>query len=67
MILRVDKSNLICYNIIMNGHGGKRLGAGRKKLPINLKKHKTSFWLTIEEKEKVKHYIEEMRFNYGKR
>ena len=38
-----------------------------KKLPINLKKHKTSFWLTIEEKEKVKHYIEEMRFNYGKR
>lgn len=67
MILEVDKSRLMCYNIVMNGHGGKRLGAGRKKLPANLKKNRVSFWLTVEEQKLVKQYIEEVRYKNGKR
>ena len=34
--------------------GGKRDGAGRKRLPDEIKKHKVNFWITWEEKEKNK-------------
>ena len=41
--------------------GGKRDGAGRKKLPDEIKKHKVNFWITWEEKEKIKEFIKQIR------
>lgn len=41
--------------------GGKRENAGRKPLPINQKRNKTVFYLTEEEKQKTKDFINKMR------
>ena len=41
--------------------GGKRENAGRKSLPANLKRNKTVFYLTEEEKIKTKDFIKQMR------
>ena len=41
--------------------GGKRDGAGRKKLPDEIKKHKVNFWITWEEKEKIKEFRKQIR------
>lgn len=41
--------------------GGKRDGAGRKRLPDEIKKHKVNFWITWEEKEKIKEFIKQIR------
>lgn len=41
--------------------GGKREGAGRKKLPDNIKKHKVNFWITWKEKELIKEFLNKIR------
>lgn len=34
---------------------------GRPPLPSEIKKHKVNFWITWEEKEKIKEYIKQIR------
>lgn len=37
--------------------GGKREGAGRPRLPDDVRKHKVNFWITLQDKEFIREII----------
>ena len=41
--------------------GGKREGAGRPRLPDDIRKSKVNFWITLKEKEMIKRIIKKLR------
>ena len=41
--------------------GGKREGAGRPRLPDDVRKHKVNFWVTLTEKEMIRRFIKRIR------
>ena len=41
--------------------GGKREGAGRPRLPDDIRKYKVNFWITLAEKEMIRRFIKRVR------